>query len=110
GERRVRRDAVRHGLDRRLGVDCHDAGLDQVGRAWADDDESEELTVALLVNRLDPTGRVARHHRARVRDPRKYPDGNVVLAVALLRLRLGETHTGDLRIGVDRPRHGRLAE
>ena len=69
-----------------------------------DHDEPEQLAVAGLVDRLDPADGLVLHHRARVRDPREDADRDVV-AVLLARLGLGQPDAGDLRVGVDRPRH-----
>ena len=66
-----------------------------------------ELAVRRLVDRLHPAGGLAGHHRACVRDPREAADGDVLGAVLLARLRLGEADARDLGIRVDRPRHGR---
>src|SRR6266516_426024 len=108
-QRRMGGHAVRHGLDGRLGVDRHHAGLDQVGHVRADHHEPEQFAVPRLVDRLDPTRGLVLHHRARIRDPREHARRHVV-AVLLSRLCLGQTDTRDLGLRVDRSRHGTIVD
>src|SRR5439155_20075338 len=75
----------------------------------ADHHHPEQRAVAGLVNRLDPADRLVLHDRARVRDPRELSDRDVV-AVLLACLGLGETDGCDLRIRVDRTRHGTVVD
>src|SRR5262245_61713455 len=81
-ERRMRGHAVGDSLDRRLGVERDDGGLDEVGRVRSDDHDPEQLAVRRLVDRLHPAAGLAGHDRARVRDPREAADRHV-LAVLL---------------------------
>ena len=105
----MRRHPVGDGLDRRLGVERDDAGLDQVGDVRPDHHDPEQLAVARLVDRLDPADGVVLHHRARVGDPREHADRDGV-AVLLARLGLGQADAGDLRIGVDRARDAAVVD
>src|SRR6266508_5883650 len=108
-ERRMRRHAVGDGLDGGFRVDSDDRRLDHVGHMRADHHHAEQLAVPGLVDRLDPANRLVLHHRARIRDPREPADCDVV-AVLLARLGLCEADRSDLRVGVDRTRHGAVVD
>src|SRR5918996_1700257 len=104
-QRRVRGHAVGDRLDRRFGVERDDAGLDEVGDVRPDHDDSEQLAVARLVDRLHPAHRLVLHHRAAVRGERERPDEDVV-TVLLARLALRQADARDLRVRVDGARDG----
>src|SRR4051812_30756390 len=108
-ERRVRGHAVRDSLHGGLRVERDGAGLDQVGHVRPDHDEAEQLAVAALVDGLHPADGLVLHHRAGVGDPREHADLDVV-AVLLARLGLGEPDARNLRVGVDRTRHGAVVD
>src|SRR5829696_4298539 len=109
GKRRVGRHPVRDRLDGRFRVQRYDSRFDQVGHVRPHHDQPEQLAVARLVDGLDPADRLVLHDRARVRDPREPPDGDVV-TVLLASLALGQTDARDLRVGVDRTRHAAIVD
>ena len=91
------------------GVDRDDAGLDHVGHVRADHHQAEQSAAAGRVDRLHPAGRLVLHHGTGVRDPRERPRRDVV-AILSARLGFGQADAGDLRVGVDRARHGAVAD
>src|SRR5262245_23830516 len=97
----MRRHPVPHRLDRRLGVDRHDARLDEVGHVRPHHDDAEQLPVAGLMDRFHPADGLVLHDGPRVGDPRKHPGGDVV-AILLTSFRFREPDARYLRIRVDR--------